>query len=154
MESCLWERAGSVLLYVPIGAELDVRPLIEAGWQQGKGVFLPKCRENPRGLHLCRVQDWQMLSPGAWGIPEPDERRCPCLPPEDIALAIVPVVAMDRQGVRLGNGGGYYDRLMPRLPCAALIGFDQQLCERLPQESHDAAAQWLITPTQMIRLGE
>lgn len=153
LESSLWAKAGSVLLYAPIGAELDVRPLLEAGWRQGKTVLLPKCEENPRGLRLCRVEGWTALSPGAWGILEPGE-GCLCLPPEAVDLALVPVVAMDSRGIRLGNGGGYYDRLMPRLPCAALMGFDQQLCGHLPREAHDAAAQWIITPTQMTRLGE
>ncbi len=153
LESDLWRRSDSVLLYVPVRAELDVRPLIEAGWQQDKSVLLPKCEENPRGLRLCRVREWAALSPGAWGIPEPSGDG-ECLRPEDVDLALVPVVAMDRHGVRLGNGGGYYDRLMPRLSCSALIGFDQQLCDRLPREGHDAIARWMITPTQIIRLGE
>ena len=153
LESSLWAKAGSVLLYAPIGAELDVRPLLEAGWRQGKTVLLPICEDNPGGLRLCRVEGWAALSPGAWGILEPGE-ECLCLPPEAVDLALVPVVAMDSRGIRLGNGGGYYDRLMPRLPCAALMGFDQQLCGHLPREAHDAAAQWIITPTQMTRLGE
>ena len=65
LESSLWAKAGSVLLYAPIGAELDVRPLLEAGWRQGKTVLLPKCEENPRGLRLCRVEGWTALSPGS-----------------------------------------------------------------------------------------
>jgi 5-formyltetrahydrofolate cyclo-ligase len=149
MELGRWKTAGRVLLYAPMGDELDVAPLIEAGWALGKSVLLPKCEENPRRLELYEAENWEALMPGRWGIWEPDSAKCSCFAPEQTDFAIIPVVAMDRSGYRLGNGGGYYDRLMPRLSDTLLIGFDQQLSEDLlPRQAHDVAAKGWLTPTR------
>jgi len=152
LESSLWREAKSVLLYAPLGAELDVSGLIEAGWAQSKDVILPKCRENPRDLAFFLVKSWEDTACGAWGIREPVEERCCEIMPEEIALALVPVVGMDLLGVRLGNGGGYYDRVMGKFSCPVLVGFDEQLVEQLPREDHDGQAQWIVTPTRWIKV--
>ena len=151
-ESPLWQQAKTVLLYAPLGAELDVSFLVEEGWRCGKWVIFPKCRENPRSLDFFEAKSWEDLNTGAWGIREPDEERCRAVKPEDIDLALIPVVAMDETGVRLGNGGGYYDRVMEKFTCPVLIGFDQQLAPSLPRENHDRTASWLATPTRMIQV--
>ena len=144
--SC-WKRAKWILLYAPMGDELDVSTLIESGWAQGKHILLPKCVENPRGLSLYLVTSWTDLLPGRWEIQEPDETRCSRVLPHQVDLALIPVVAMDASGCRLGNGGGYYDRLMPYLSATLLVGFDQQLSEEsLPRDSHDAIATGWLTP--------
>lgn len=152
MDSRIWQQADRVLVYAPLGAELNVWSLAETAWKTGKTVVFPKCCENPRTLAFFAVQSRAALRNGAWNILEPDENVCAAVDASAIDLAIVPVVGMDQRGIRLGNGGGYYDRVMKKFSCAVLIGFDEQLCECLPREPHDMTAHWLATPTQMIQV--
>lgn len=152
LASALWQGAKSVLLYAPLGAELNVNPLLDEGWRQGKRVILPKCRENPRGLDFYEVKGRYELKPGVWNIWEPDETLCRVVDAADIDLALIPVVAMDEGGLRLGNGYGYYDRVMDTLSCTVLIGFDEQRVAKLPREPHDRGASWMVTPTGMIQV--
>jgi len=143
----LWQGSRTVLAYWPMGSELDIRPLLRLAWQEGKRLLLPRCVFHPRGLALCPVKSEAELLPGAYGIPEPTPGIGP-VPPCQVDLALVPVVAMDEDGFRLGNGGGFYDRLLPRISCAYLVGFDQQRTQALPREAHDIRASGWITPTE------
>jgi len=134
-----WARAQVVLLYIPIRGEADTAALASAGRQAGKRLLLPRVEQATHKLWLHRWDGTpEQLAPGAYGIPEPR----PDLPPEDpsaVDLVIVPGVAFDRRGCRLGYGGGYYDRLLPALALAVKIGlgYGFQLVERIPDEAHD-----------------
>jgi 5-formyltetrahydrofolate cyclo-ligase len=93
------------------------------------------------------------LCAGPLGIPEP-RPDTPEVAPEEVDWALVPGLAFDEQGFRLGRGGGYYDRLLVRLRpetvCWAL-GFESQLVERVPTEPHDLPLSGVTTPTRTIR---
>ena len=154
MKHPLWNEAHVILVYAPLPEELDLWPLIHAAWDQGKEVVFPRCREHPRRLDLYRVSSRSELQVGAWGIEEPDPARCPQCDLQDVELALIPVVAMDDAGYRLGNGGGYYDRLMPQLKKTLLIGFDEQRILSLLREPHDAQAQGWVSPSQIVIRGE
>ena len=143
----LWQSAHTVLAYWPLGSELDIRPLLRLAWREDKRLLLPRCVLEPRGLALCPVAGEADLQPGAYGIREPAPRLSP-VPPREVELALVPVVAMDDDAYRLGNGGGFYDRLLPEIACAYLVGFDRQRVPVLPREAHDVPASGWITPTE------
>ena len=112
-----WQNARSVGLYVPIRGELSTRRLLQAAWREGRRCLLPRCLSGgaeawgQMAFHDC--PDEGALLPGSFGILEPDPARCPVAdePPD---LLVVPAVALDRDGYRLGYGGGYYDRLLAR----------------------------------------
>ena len=91
---------------------------------------------------------WDQLAPAVFGILTPDPQQCPQLDALVIDLCIVPGLAFDRRGVRLGRGGGYYDRYLPRLRADAVrVGWvpSQFLVDRLPVEPHDARVHLVIT---------
>jgi len=92
-------------------------------------------------MEIKEIKTWDgQLQKGAYGILEPREEGSVSVAPEEVDLAVVPAVAFDREGHRLGRGKGYYDRLLARLrPEVPRIGlaFKEQLLERLPRRSHD-----------------
>ena len=137
LRSAWWQDASTLLLYYPLSDEVDVRPLITEAYKNGKRVLLPVCRGEDLELHLFEGE--HSLSSGAFGIMEP---RGPLFVPEDypnIQLALIPGMAFDRAGHRLGRGRGYYDRLLPLLSATRLQGicFPFQIQDSVPTDTHD-----------------
>ena len=137
LASAWWQEASALLLYYPLPDEVDVRPLIREANREGKHVLLPVVRGDELELRL--YKDEASLREGAFGIMEPTG---PMLVHEDydeIDLALIPGMAFDRAGHRLGRGKGYYDRLLPKLTNARLQGicFPFQLLDEVPAEPHD-----------------
>ena len=88
------------------------------------------------------------LTPGPWGIREPDPRRCPPVRPGDVDLVLVPGVAFDAGGGRLGYGGGYYDRLLGTCAEATTLvaaAFEVQMVERVPMGPGDRRVDLVVT---------
>lgn len=111
-----WMNARQALLYWPLPDEVDTRPLAVDLWQRGAMVLLPRCRPgHPGVMDLACVNCEDDLTEGSFSIMEPIE-RCRVLEPDcaDFApdVALIPGVAFDREGYRVGYGGGYYDRLL------------------------------------------
>ncbi len=156
----------SMLVYVSFRSELDTTPLIEAAWQAGIEVYAPRCRQEDSSMTIHRLNRWDELSAGAYGIREPDPAISPAAPESDVPDAVfVPGLAFDLAGGRLGYGGGYYDRLHERLvariskhgikpPVWAGIGFGVQVVKQVPMETTDARLQVLITEQDVYRMNE
>lgn len=132
-----WQEAGTLLLYYPLADEVDVRPLIKNAYDNGKKVLLPVVKGEELKLHL--YQGESSLSEGAFGIMEPTGPLFSEENYSEIQLAIIPGMAFDAAGHRLGRGKGYYDRLLPKLTNARLQGicFPFQLLDDVPAEPHD-----------------
>lgn len=131
-----WRTAGTVLLYRNLPGEMSTVGLANGAWRAGKRVAMPRVAGQGQ-LALHAVAAWTDLRPGAFGIHEPPP-TLPYVNAGDVDLAVVPAVAWGRDGVRLGRGGGYYDRLVPRLRLAWGIGFDVQVVRDVPVQAHDA----------------
>lgn len=137
LASAWWQEAGTLLLYYPLADEVDVRPLIRDAYERGKRVLLPVCVGDELELRLYEGES--SLARGAFGIMEPGGQLFAPEHYPDIQLAVIPGMAFDRAGHRLGRGKGYYDRLLPKLTNARLHGicFPFQLCEDVPADAHD-----------------
>jgi 5-formyltetrahydrofolate cyclo-ligase len=139
--------AHQILIYIAFRGEVGTERIAEAAVAAGKGLVLPRVVRAPRGLVLHAYSgDPATLASGAYGIMEP-RPEWPVVEPAQVDLVVVPGVAFDRSGGRLGYGGGYYDRLLPELRHARLIGlaFECQVVDGLPHDPHDMPVDGLAT---------
>lgn len=142
-------RARCLGLYAASPDEVPTRALFETARAAGKSCLLPRLVGD--ALELAAVESWEDLRPGRYGVLAP--------PPEAAAatlgageLLLVPGVAFDSGGFRLGRGGGHYDRLLDRLRGPACFGlaFELQIVEAVPREPHDRPVEAVVTE-QMVR---
>jgi 5-formyltetrahydrofolate cyclo-ligase len=147
--------ARTVAAYAGFDTELDTLPFLAAVLAQGRRLLLPRVvdvesRER-RHLVLHQVGDIHRdTRPGRWGIREPDASVCPEVDPLEVDLILLPGVAFDRRGGRLGYGAGFYDRLLPRLRPDCLrvaAAFSVQVVPAVPIEPHDQRVERLFTET-------
>jgi len=147
-------EARTVLLTAPFRSEWNAEPLIDLALAQGKTVALPRVIEPARMLELCRVADAARDIVVGWrGIPEPAS-DCGLVDLTDVDWVLVPGVAFDRDGARLGYGGGYYDRLLPLLPARAprVAGaFYVQIVDEVPRAPHDITMDVVVTERGVLR---
>ncbi len=140
-----FQSADCILAYMAMPHECDPASAVYAAWKGGKKVAFPVCEED-YGLSVYLPAGADAFVRGKYGIMEPDRRRSVRLSPKQIDCAIVPGLAFDETGARLGQGAGYYDRFLRE--CGAyLIGlaFPGQLVERVPVLKHDRAVDAVIT---------
>jgi 5-formyltetrahydrofolate cyclo-ligase len=147
----LWQRANSVLLFAPLPGELDVWPLLTRALAAGKQVALPRFVSTTHGYEAGQILNPDTdLAVGRFGIREPGG-SCRRFPPEQLDLVLVPGVAFDLHGRRLGRGRGYYDQLLATIRGVTCgVGFDQQIVTQIPLEPHDLRLDCILTPTRWI----
>jgi 5-formyltetrahydrofolate cyclo-ligase len=145
-----YAAARTVMLYVGMKSEVRTLDFLSAAIGEGKRVVVPYCVGDE--LELFLVASLDELAPGTLGILEPraELRALPLKRVEagQIDLALVPGVAFDRRGGRLGHGKGFYDRFLPRLRADALAvgaAFECQLLAEIPMLSHDVSMDRVIT---------
>jgi 5-formyltetrahydrofolate cyclo-ligase len=141
--------ARTLLLTMPGRGDWDTRALIAAALAAGKIVALPRVNAATRMLELCMIDNLDTdVAAGFAGIHEPLAAR-PRVTPQAIDWVLVPGLAFDAHGQRLGYGGGYYDRLLPALAAHRAAGaFDEQIVPAVPVTSHDMGIDELMTPTR------
>lgn len=144
------ERAGTVLGYAAVGSECDLAALYEALAARGVSLAFPVCGTDGRMEAFIPAG---ALVPGRFSIPEPDPSVSRRLAPEELDAVLVPCAAFDESGRRLGRGGGYYDRYLPRCPRARAIltAFEAQRLPRVPCEAHDRSFSLLVTEQGVFR---
>jgi len=146
-------QARSVGLYSSILNEVFTEEIFKSARTAGKSIFYP--RVEGESLTFIAVADPGELRPGAFGILEPVGREGRNA--GEIDLIVVPGIAFDWTGHRLGFGQGYYDRVLRELGPEAIpvgLGFDWQVVEKLPNEPHDIRMHLIVTETETIRSGK
>jgi 5,10-methenyltetrahydrofolate synthetase len=138
------------LAYASFGTELDTRPLLRRVLDGGRLLVLPRVERVARRLALYQVRDLDAdLQPGTWGIPEPVSERCRPVMPDEIDFVLVPGVAFDHHGGRVGHGGGYYDRLLagwpPPMPPLVAAAFELQVVPAVPVLPTDHRVDLVVT---------
>lgn len=143
----LFSTASNILLYYPFRSEIDTTIIINKTLRLGKKVILP--RVYSERLKLFLVHDIsRQLEKGSYGIMEPVTGQCRPAEYRDVDLAIIPGVAFDRNLNRLGYGGGFYDRLLKKIPSTVKrisLAFDLQVMDEIPVSGHDIKIDLLIT---------
>ncbi len=147
-------EARIVLLYVNAPNEVPTMPIIQKTVEIGKIVVLPAFDVQKSGIKLMKIDSPKRdLIMGPRQILEPDPQRCRKVPLECIDIAIIPGVALDEKGGRLGAGDGYYDRLIPKLPITTrkvALALEEQIFQQVPMESHDKFVDIIVTNKRVI----
>ena len=142
-------EADALRQYLSLPQELSLDDVYRAGWQSAKTMLIPISQTADYSLLLSRLDDFSQLTEGAYHIRELAPALQTPIPAEQIDLCLIPGVAFDRLGNRLGFGAGYYDRFLPRLrPDAVKIGvcFALQLAAQpLPVDEYDIPMDYLLT---------
>jgi 5-formyltetrahydrofolate cyclo-ligase len=144
--------ASIMLVYNHFGSEVQTDGIIRWGWEKGKRIVVPFCRPLSRELIPCRIDGLEELETGHYGIREPKAENIRPMPYSEIDAILVPAVAFDRRGYRVGYGGGYYDRFLPQVPRAIRIGlaFSCQVVAEIPAEPHDVPVDRMVTEEEII----
>jgi len=155
LEWDIFKSSASIFCYVSFRSEIDTLPVIRAALSASKSVCVP-CVDKKAGIMRAHtIRDIESsLEPGSYGIPEPNaacpEADCSCLD-----LAIVPGLAFNKRGFRLGYGGGYYDRFLHlhnvKIVCA--MTYARCLVEDIPVKKHDVPVDYLILESGVLRTG-
>jgi 5-formyltetrahydrofolate cyclo-ligase len=144
--------AHTILFFAPLSDELDVWPLLEKFMAAGKTCALPFFDSAFQTYSARRVQNPAAdISTGKFDVREPSA-SCEEVPLEKFDLILVPGMAFDWNGNRLGRGRGFYDRLLSKtrsVKCG--VGYDFQMVGKIPAEPHDAKVNFVVTPTRCMK---
>jgi len=147
-------EAKIVLLYVGGDDEVQTRNIIKRAYRYNKIVVLPAFDPKTFEMELMKVDKFaQELKPGPRGVLEPNAGRCKIVPIDRIDIAIIPGIAFDEKGGRIGTGRGYYDRLIPNLAVTTrkvALTLEEQIIPQVPMESHDKHVDIIITDKRII----
>lgn len=143
-----------VLLYMHANGEVVTNDIIKRCFEANKILVLPAFDIIKHTMQLMRVDNLDSdLKPGLRGVLEPDPECCKVMPIDGIDIAIIPGVALDEKGGRIGSGEGYYDRLIPKLSITTrkvALALESQIIKQVPVEPHDKHVDIVITEDRII----
>lgn len=148
-----YREASTVGAYVPMKREADVTPILRDVLAAGKTLLLPRV-ESEGQMTFRRVHDLNALVRGAYGLLEPSE-DAEIVEPAVLDVLIVPIEGIDRTGMRLGKGGGYYDRMLGNTHCRTIGAvMSWQWVEQVPKEDWDQALEMAVDCEGIHRFAE
>lgn len=154
LASPLWQNCRRVAAYIALEDEAGTALIMEEARRTGRALFVPRCRRKgeegwPGGMDFLLCEAGTPLIPSPFGIPEAPPGS-PMLSAAELSapdtLIIVPALAFDRHGFRLGYGGGFYDRMLARAACPSVgLAFHPLLLPQLPRDAWDKAVRAVCT---------
>lgn len=144
-----------IMVYLDARGEVRTDGIIRYCWDNGKRVAVPVCVPKTHQLLASELMSFNELQNGFYNIREPKQEYIRLISPDQLDLIIVPAVAYDRRGYRIGYGGGYYDRFLSSISrTMPLVGiaFDLQIIEAVPVEDFDIPVNMVITESGIIRM--
>lgn len=148
--SHLWKNSLTIGITVSKGFEWDTKQIIQQGWKENKVIAVPKCNPIDKTMTYRQITSFEQLEVVYAGIEEPIMEHTSPLENELLGLCIVPGIVFDKNGYRIGFGGGYYDRILPSIQAPTLsICSEVQIISSIPKESHDLSVDYLLTETRI-----
>ena len=149
----VWQQARTILFFAALPTEVDIWPLLDDALAQDKTVALPRFDLAINTYIGCQVRELATdLAAGRFGIREPVE-HCSPIPLNRLDFVLVPGVAFDLHGRRLGRGRGFYDQMLAAVSGKTCgVAFDQQIVPSVPVEPHDLRLDCILTPTRWVQL--
>jgi 5-formyltetrahydrofolate cyclo-ligase len=140
-----FKEAKTILFYISYNGEVFTHDMIRESFLR-KNVIVPISNTKDQSLILSQLKSWDELTIGAYRILEPKKVKIRKINPDEIDLIIVPGIAFDKSGNRLGHGKGYYDKLLQNTNATAIgLAFEFQIVDKVPTEGHDKPIDILIT---------
>ena len=147
-----YRLARRIACYVSVKNEVDTRRVIQNAIGGGKQVGVPVTREDG-DMDFQAIAGLSDVRPVHYGLREPVADSPKVLLPHTIDLILVPGIAFDRRGYRIGLGGGYYDRFLVRTEAVRVgLSYGFQIIDRVPDEPHDVTIDWIITENEVIKI--
>lgn len=146
--SSVYQACENIFIYISYSSEVDTNEIITRAISDGKTVLVPLTDQVEKRMDAVQITDFNtQLCQSCCGILEPNFTSREPYPPEKIDLIVVPGVAFDRRGYRIGYGGGYYDKYLSQSLNAVTIGFayEQSLIDEIPSEGHDQKVDIILT---------
>lgn len=148
LEECM--NAKTIFIYLSFGSEVNTHGLIRLLLNK-KEVFVPFIDKKRKEIYISELKKWSELSSGAYGILEPRKECIRKRKPNEAEISLVPGIAFDEEGYRIGYGGGYYDKLLKKMDGEKIgIAYDFQMLKKLPRESHDIKMDRIVTEERIL----
>lgn len=146
----LYRESQTVFTYVSLADETDTKKFIERALEDGKRVVVPRCIKGTRNMEFCLINSLNDLEEGAFGVLEP-KVECEVYKDYSDGFCIVPALAFDRKGYRLGYGKGYYDRFLADF-CGKTVGicYNRFVVPEIPRGKYDKSVDLIITEKKVI----
>lgn len=145
-----FQACKTVLTYVSLPIEVDTKDLIAQSWAMGKRVVVPRCVENSRKMQFYYIDSFDQLKSQSFGVLEPIPEQCELFEDDRDSICIVPALAYDKRGFRLGYGAGYYDRFLSHYHGAKIgIVYTKNLKKRLYSGRYDVPVDLIVTEKRL-----
>lgn len=145
----LYKKVKTLLCYAALKDEINIDSIIEKALKDGKRVALPRCSDLDGNMDFYYIKSLSDLSVGAFGIREPDPDTCEKVQDFSDYVCLVPALAFDESGYRLGYGKGYYDRFLKKFIIISVgLCYNEFLRDTLPVEMHDEAVYYIVTESE------
>ena len=143
----VFRYARKVLLYYPIRSEVNLLPLMQTALSMGKEVYFPLCHPTKEGvMTFHRVTDTEQLTKGSFSVPEPSAAAPLYEDDSSLTVCVIPALAYDKEGFRLGYGKGYYDRFLADFSGTRIgVGYEELVLQKVPHNRFDLKADLIVT---------
>jgi len=149
----LFEQAQSIHIFISKNNEPNTFQIIDFCWKLGKQISVPCVMTDTDDLFHSKLSSFRNLSKGPFGVLEPSHTERIESTPESFDIIIIPGVAFDRHGGRIGHGKGFYDKFLPQTKAYRLaLAFDFQVLEKIPLEKHDESVHGILTESGIIMI--
>jgi 5-formyltetrahydrofolate cyclo-ligase len=152
ISSTYWKDAKVIAFTISRGREVDTYYLIRKAWEEGKQIVVPRANFQTKLMTFYELTRFDHLESQPYSLKEPMIEYCQAINHENIDLVIVPGLAFDKSGYRLGFGGGFYDRFLPTVDAITIsLAFPSQIVKALPVEKHDQQVDHIVTPSGFLQ---
>lgn len=148
-----YKDAEMIMIYLSFGTEIHNHEFIKDALADGKKIVVPVTFHEPRMMKPSQLKSFDELEPGYYNILSPKEECIRYIDKSQIDVIIVPGAVFDKQGYRIGYGGGYYDRFLADLEIPKIsFAFEMQLTDEVPKEDFDIPVDYIITEDRFIEI--
>lgn len=146
-----YKKADLILFYAALDDEINIDACIENALSLDKKVGLPVCLDNNGNMNFYYISSLSDIKSGFFGVREPDTKKCTQITDFSKALCVVPAIAYDKLGYRLGYGKGYYDRFLQNFSSISVgLCYNELVNEKLPIGEYDIPVDYIITQNGLI----